>query len=1652
MPHTRSHSQTAEPPHPGIVELSASPRARLSCLRSSRKDVDAKRTRAMKVTFAQQERTVREFFRSAPPTRIFSSINEDDDDDDDESLRPMRPLPQRQKRAAAKQAARSLTRKTKVYGLLNDEQLRSSKSCSDQLFAQQLAQTEAVSLTTVEHVLEQLQFLREGMESEEEHTARVRRLHELVNFSVNVTSGRRRSSLCMSNALLAVFLSNGYESIQDILEEELTMEDCEKMLGTVLLQDQELVLKGMGVRREVDMVNEAMDDGDADDADDGDDAAPSGNDAPQANKRARISIAGGTSSDAGTPLEAHVGAGDDSGGGGRSAQACYDCEGEVDGEGVTSGGVPSMNPTAASFVPQSPALTLPDGYELAPIPHQDVLQPGSAVRNTIFDQAVMIKWPEHGWCLGHIARAAPVNCNDASSDGSKATYEVHYCENREQPYVATSHSYHLLSVERHSSMASAPTWSWTLVRVKTTAQPLSPVSARERSADEETRGCGWPGCPGHAARFDRVRLLQHARQAHSGMLDDARMRWAGGHKCPTCGMPYTAATMHAHHRKDPITGQRRCPMAQRQHGSQINVSPADEAYVRGLPVADVYIQRTSSMRFLNSEISRAVGAVVAPLLNACEQTPRDAYKHRLLHVVLAILTRPVGKARSAVRTVEERCRLLAEGGHVQRLYEQEIPPPQSGTKQRRQQRAEETTVEERAAHRRRQRAVSLVHAAEPGAARRVIENTSHLGELRPSDVLQTGERGEVAVAKVGTVVAEMQTKHPGALPADKVLPGLDTLLAGAGWQHNTAPPSRHELRKQLLDLFEIDLFQQYLGGLPKRRMAGHDAIRFEHVVGMAKAGYTLQIMNYIKLIAVGDLPDEMRPFAYGGALVAPSKPGSDTEHRPLGAGVVWRRITAGYLAKQYKETFAEKFGPLQLGVGISRGPDILALVVRLALEQNKSWVAVKLDFKNAFNMVSRLSFLKYTAKHHPELLLFLLAAYGVPPYIIARGPDGCVRYLSQRGCTQGCPLGPYCFAAALQETLERVQANNPRVLVAALHDDVELAGSPDDVRVALDQLLREASVCGLEPAAHKFTLYVQDASMLSRVAVQAIEKDIEEWTDINVLAAGKKCSAQSEGLVTAGAPIGTTEFQLQHVTNKLHEHKYAHEQLAMLTDTQAAYLLLRYCLSIRLHYLIGIVGPTLLQEQHGIPSALKLNDELMLTTLQHLLTDPTRPHEARVAEAAAPLPATTWAQAQLRAKDGGLNIPGAEHMWAACHLGRSTAVLTYITEHANAYNLNGEVLQAADGLPFFDGLRTALTRLHAQSDAAANQWPTLRNLLTASPTQHDIAEGVYLKSWAQVLAAQPDDHHRARFLSAGGQHAGTWLAAFPMSMWTTARARHYQLALSMRLGMPLPELSPIRGVPRHCSATGCGMQVDPFGFHSGNCRAGNRWGLWTNRHDTVQMAILYVLRNSGRRAMACSAGSGNWFGARARRTGAKGGYKRADLVMPNYYGLGRHLFLDIAVAEPTAGYALSATPSSAARAGVAADVRAARKCAKYSDLAAGVSSDFQPACIERYGTMCGALVGLIKSMVGDRARDAFFDDEYAFSTSSSTTHAASKITFAACMADAAMVERVVEAEGKGMQSTAASRHAFMDMANLTPLTQRQIEGSVGGRAYYEPAY
>ena len=78
----------------------------------------------------------------------------------------------------------------------------------------------------------------------------------------------------------------------------------------------------------------------------------------------------------------------------------------------------------------------------------------------------------------------------------------------------------------------------------------------------------------------------------------------------------------------------------------------------------------------------------------------------------------------------------------------------------------------KAANRRRRRAVELMHAAEPGAARRALESTSTLGELRAADVLQRGAHGEVVQAVPDSVAAEMLDKHPPPAETDATLPSL----------------------------------------------------------------------------------------------------------------------------------------------------------------------------------------------------------------------------------------------------------------------------------------------------------------------------------------------------------------------------------------------------------------------------------------------------------------------------------------------------------------------------------------------------------------------------------------------------------------------------------------------------------------------------------------------------------------------------------------------------------------------------------------------------------------------------------------------------------------------------------------------------------------
>ena len=72
-------------------------------------------------------------------------------------------------------------------------------------------------------------------------------------------------------------------------------------------------------------------------------------------------------------------------------------------------------------------------------------------------------------------------------------------------------------------------------------------------------------------------------------------------------------------------------------------------------------------------------------------------------------------------------------------------------------------------------------------------------------------------------------------------------------------------------------------------------------------------------------------------------------------------------------------------------------------------------------------------------------------------------------------------------------------------------------------------------------------------------------------------------------------------------HERAHDELEQLCDVQAAYLLLRYSLSVRFVYLLRTIGPIIAELRDLLPR----HDARLRRTLQFLLVDPTATPERR---------------------------------------------------------------------------------------------------------------------------------------------------------------------------------------------------------------------------------------------------------------------------------------------------------------------------------------------------------------------------------------------------------------------------------------------------------
>eukprot|EP00731_Ephydatia_muelleri_P021996 Em0014g587a len=245
--------------------------------------------------------------------------------------------------------------------------------------------------------------------------------------------------------------------------------------------------------------------------------------------------------------------------------------------------------------------------------------------------------------------------------------------------------------------------------------------------------------------------------------------------------------------------------------------------------------------------------------------------------------------------------------------------------------------------------------------------------------------------------------------------------------------------------------------------------RVQHLLDVASVPLPTSICSSLRqlvnILAAGKVPTSVSKFLAGGCLIAlnKNKEGCPTDIRPIAVGETIRRLTGKCMCALVKDKATEFFQPLQLGVACRAGAEKVVHALRGCIEEHwmdEDFVVLKVDMRNAFNIVSRQAVLDECATLIPELLPWVSWCYGTHP--LRWHPLGQIS--SESGVQQGDPLGPLLFALVLQKLVSSLDADEEcaEILLQAWYlDDGALAGTRSAVLRALHVIEELGPALGL---------------------------------------------------------------------------------------------------------------------------------------------------------------------------------------------------------------------------------------------------------------------------------------------------------------------------------------------------------------------------------------------------------------------------------------------------------------------------------------------------------------------------------------------------------------------------------------------------------------
>ena len=717
--------------------------------------------------------------------------------------------------------------------------------------------------------------------------------------------------------------------------------------------------------------------------------------------------------------------------------------------------------------------------------------------------------------------------------------------------------------------------------------------------------------------------------------------------------------------------------------------------------------------------------------------------------------------------------------------------------------------------------------------------------------LEEGDfKGAVRLASSEDTLAPMNEATFEALKGKHPPPHPDTIIPSVEESHQCLSVSEEEV-------------EQAIRSFPMSSAGGPDGLRPQHLKDMLLSQDTRCVLlstlaSFVELVLEGRTPLCIRPFFFGANLTALLKKGGGI--RPIAVSCTLRRLVAKVAGIKVKKELTSLLVPQQLGFGTKGGAEAAVHAARMyAGDIDEHHYIVKLDFKNAFNSLRRDKMLLAVRNLAPALYRFVHSSYSSPSSLFWY--DSVLQ--SAEGVQQGDPLGPLLFCLSIHTLCSQLRSEfNVWYL-----DDGTIGGTLEDVMHDLEIVQRVGSEFGLHLNHQKSELICTNSMTVDPI--------------VSTIPGAQVLDPVSASLL--GCPIGDTASITSVIDDKIHQLITMGERLQHLT-MQDALLLLRNSFAI----------PKLLHVIRSSPSFLSPSLQRYDETLRAIVSDITNIN----------LDETTWTQASLPVKSGGLGIRSSVQL----------APSAFLASAAANSNLTHRILPPRfqlRELPYVEEARTLW------SDGLDLPPP-------ASPESHR------QKTWDtpkvsaiadKLLKQAPDAVTRSRLLAASAKESGAWLDALPVSSLGLRMDNNtVRVAVGLRLGATLCR-------PHTCHH--CGMQVDGFATHGLSCR-------WSEGRHHRHAAINEIVHRAISTARLPS---------RLEPTGLfRSDGKRPDGITLVPWRSGRLLVWDATCPDT---FAPSHLASATSEPGAVAAMAELNKRAKYSNL--NQCHIFTPVAIETAG-------------------------------------------------------------------------------------------------------